>query len=216
MTCECDSHSITVDYPPLPQEKYNSHWSQYVISSLVLYRLRMNCKRKEISGDQQHTHTKAESRMLLKSDVESEQDVHKLYTQISACRHLFSRFHLYKSWGMYLRKQPLLWVPTNHPSNTPAFPGTRLLSKPANQGVHDWKRMPSYSLYLFIWNSSVKSMTIMMSAVNQKPPCFFIHVCSGMVCYTISEKNKTPTGFGKAGNPDKCNLHLEKSWEPAK
>lgn len=64
---------------------------------------------------------KAESRMFVASDVESEQGVHKLYTQISAWRHLFSGHHLYRSWGMYLKKQPLLWIPTNHPCNPPAF-----------------------------------------------------------------------------------------------
>ena len=63
-----------------------------------------------------------------------------------------------------------------------------------------WYRMPSYSLYLFTWNSSVKPMTVMMSAVNQKTPCLFICVCSVKVFYTVSAKKKlTPTGFSKAG-----------------
>ena len=58
-----------------------------------------------------------------------------------------------------------------------------------------------FAIYLFVWNSSVKSVTVMMSAVNQKPPCLFIRVCSVKVYYTVSEKNKTPTGFRKAGKP---------------
>lgn len=54
-----------------------------------------------------------------------------------------------------------------------------------------WYRMPSYSLYLFTWNSSVKPMTVMMSAVNQKKTCFFIGVCSVKVFYTVSAKKNT-------------------------
>ena len=43
-----------------------------------------------------------ESRDAIEKGCGIEHDVHKLYTQISACRHLFSRFHLYKSWGRYI------------------------------------------------------------------------------------------------------------------
>ena len=63
-----------------------------------------------------------------------------------------------------------------------------------------WYRMPSYSLYLFTWNSSVKPMTVMMSAVNQKK-----HVFSSVFVQlrysTLFQQKKTPTGVGKAGKP---------------
>ncbi len=86
--------------------------------------------------------------------------------------------------------------------------------------------MPSYSLYLFIWNSSVKSMTVMMSAVNQKNPCFFIHVCS---VKEVSEKiSQHPRVLGRRENPYICGIFIvqrflcstnwsaPRSMEPAK